>query len=411
MEYMETIISKINNYMEREANFDSRQENQIELTFIRLNGLSNTVYLVKVFDKTSKTLLKELIYRKFGEISELVDRNTEMEIIDSLSSKSFTPKILETDGTSYRIEEYIGNSDVLPRILINEDFIIEKMINLLVSYSLITSIYNFTLISDSLSKEYQISFDPQFQEIKRQNIFDKCTVLMYNKAKVNFEIFMDKLGKKYDNLICEEVMEKIFKIKSYMENYKDLFAKVLPKKGIATVCHNDVHRLNLLLTEDNSKIIVLDHEYACLNIAGVDIVNYMIETKFDYTKKAFPFYEFERDSLEIDFARFYEVFLKFMQRFEEEHSIDADKEYFTRFQKCKTPKYFHRIVCVISLFWIVYSVMYLDYDDFVEKNKFDMLNHAIDRIFIFEKAYAALENLKKEVNEEAVIIDSGLFID
>lgn len=403
MEYMQKIISNINIFLE--TNFNTRKENQIELDFIRLNGLSNTIYLVKVFDKTSKTLVKELIYRSFGEISELVDRETEMEIIESLSSKNLTPKIFETDNENYRIEEYIGNSDVLPRNFIKEDFIIEKMINLLVAYSLISSIYNFTIVSDSLSKEYKISFDPKFQEIKKQNMFDKCLNLMFNKAQAKFDKFKHKLGKKYDNFINEEVMTKINKIKHYMENYKDLFAKVFPKQGIASLCHNDVHRLNLLLTEDTEKIIILDHEYACLNLAGVDIVNYMIESKFDYTKKAFPFYEFEGNSLEIDFEGFYEVFLEFMRKFEEEHSKNADNEFFVQFQKCKKPKYFYRIVCVISLFWLIYSVMYLDYDEFVEKKKFDQLNHAIDRIFIFEKAYSTLENLnlKKEVIKEAVI--------
>jgi thiamine kinase-like enzyme len=144
-------------------------------------------------------------------------------------------------------------------------------------------------------------------------------------------------------------MTKINKIKNYMENYKELFAKVFPKKGIASLCHNDVHRLNLLLTEDTEKVFILDHEYACLNLAGVDIVNYMIETKFDYTKKAFPFYEFEGETLQIDFARFYEVFLNFMEKFEAAHSIDEDHEYFMQFQKCKKFKYFYKIVCVISL--------------------------------------------------------------
>ena len=408
MEYMEKIISNINNFME--ANFNTRKENQIELEFIRLNGLSNSIYLVKVFDKTSKTLVKELIYRSFGEISELVDRDTELEIIDSLSEKNLTPKIFETDNETYRIEEYIGNSDVLPKNFVNEDFIIEKILNLLVAYSLISSIYNFTIVSDSLIKEYKISFDPKIQEIKKQNMFDKCMNLMFNKAKTNFEKFKHKLGKKYDNFINEEVITKINKIKHYMEKYKDLFSEVFPKKGIASLCHNDVHRLNLLLTEDTEKVIILDHEYACLNLAGVDIVNYMIETKFDYTKKAFPFYEFEGKSLDIDFARFYEVFLEFMQKFEEAHSIDADNEYFLQFQKCKKPKYFYKIVCVVSLFWLVYSVMYLDYDDFIEKKKFDQLDHGIDRIFVFEKAYSALENLnlKKEVNKEAIIMDNGI---
>jgi len=406
---MTKIIANIKNFME--SNFNTRKENEIELDFIRLNGLSNTIYLVKVFDKTSKTLVKELIYRSFGEISELVDRETEKEIIDNLSIQNLTPKIFETDEKTYRIEEYIGNSDVLPRVFIKEDFIIEKMINLLVAYSLITSIYNFSIVSDCLSQEYKISFDPQIQEIKKQNMYDKCMNLMFNKAKKNFEKFKKKMSKKYDNFINEEVMNKIDKINYYMDNYKNLFTKVFPKNGIASLCHNDVHRLNLLLTEDTEKIIILDHEYSCLNLAGVDIVNFMIESNFDYTKKTFPFYEFEGKTLEVDFGMFYQVFLEYMNKFETAHSINSKSEHYLLFQKCKKPKYFYKIVCVISLFWLVYSVMYMDYEDLIQKKSFDQISHGIDRITIFEKAISALQQikLKKEVNKMASHVYDGDF--
>ncbi len=399
MELMKEIISNINTFME--VKYNTRKENEIELDFIRLNGLSNNIYLVKIVDKTSKTLVKELIYRGYGEISELVDRDLEMEIIDNLSAKDLTPKVLETNQ-NFRIEEYIGNSDVLPRSFLREDFIIEKIINILIVYSLISSVYNFNIVSDSLSKEYKICFDPQYQSIKKQNMFDKCMDLMFSKAQKNFEGIKKKLGKKCNNFINEEVMTKIDKIKFYMENYKKLFTDVFPKNGLVSLCHNDVHSLNLLLTESTDKIIILDHEYACLNLVGNDIVNYMLETKLNYTKKTFPFYEFNGDSLETEFLSFYEVFLKFMMKFETEQGIDVDSEHYLQFQKCKKLKYFYKIVCVISLFWFIYSVMYLDFDELFEKKKFDQVSHAIDRMFIFEKAYSELKDikLKKDVYKE-----------
>lgn len=412
MDFMEKIISNINNFME--INFNTRKENQIELEFIRLNGLSNTIYLVKVFDKTSKTLVKELIYRSFGEISEFVDREAEMEIINNLSEKNVTPKIFETDNETYRIEEYIQNSDTLPRQFLNEEFILEKIINLLVTYSLISCIYNFTISSDHLSKEYKISFDPKMHHTKRQNMFDKCMNMMFSKAKRNFEKFKHKLSKKYDNFINEEVMTKIDKIKHYMGNYKALFAKVFPKNGLATICHNDVHSLNLLLTEDTEKVIILDHEYACFNLIGNDIVNYLIETKFNYTLKTFPFFEFDNTNFEINFSKFYAIFLQFMQKFELANNINSfsnsnfphsnheSEKIYKLFQKAKKETYFYKVVCVISLFWFGYSIMYLDYDGYMEKSSFDQIQHALDRMFIFEKAYFTLNELKMKKKPKVI---------
>ena len=246
MEYMEKIISNIKLFLS--SRFQMREENEIELNFIRLNGLSNIIYLVKIFDKTSNVLIKELIYRSFGNISEFVDRETEMAIIDNLSASGLTPSVYETDKTSYRIEEYIGNSDTLNKEYLQEDFIIEKIVNILIAYSLISSIYNFHIVSDELQKDYKITFDPVIQKVK-QNMFDKCLNMMFVKAKNNFEKFSKKISKKYENFISEEVNTKIDKIKHYMENYKNLFIKIFPKNGLVSLCHNDVHRFQSCFAE------------------------------------------------------------------------------------------------------------------------------------------------------------------
>ena len=399
MEYMEKIISNIKLFLS--SRFQMREENEIELNFIRLNGLSNIIYLVKIFDKTSNVLIKELIYRSFGNISEFVDRETEMALIDNLSASGLTPSVYETDKTSYRIEEYIGNSDTLNKEYLQEDFIIEKIVNILIAYSLISSIYNFHIVSDELQKDYKITFDPVIQKVK-QNMFDKCLNMMFVKAKNNFEKFSKKISKKYENFISEEVNTKIDKIKHYMENYKNLFIKIFPKNGLVSLCHNDVHRLNLLLTEDTEKVIILDHEYACMNLVGVDIVNYLIETKFEYTSKTFPFYEFDNENFDLDFSKFYETFLKFMQKFQATHSVEHGNKFQYLLEKSKTEKYFYRLVCVINLFWLLYTLINLDYDEFTLKNKFCYLSHGIDRINLFEKAYSAMNKAKDVVKTESI---------
>jgi len=383
---MEKIVI-LKNFLEN--NMNNINEIQYELDFIPLFGLSNLNYLVKVINKKSKTLLKELFYKSFGEISELVDRDTEREIIDCLSSKNLTPVIFETDNATYRIEEYIENSDVLPRNLIKEDFIIEKIFDILIEYSKITPICSFTIVPE----EFRISYGFPFQQLNKKNFFDKCLYLMYEKAKTNFEKFNFELSENSHSFLKEEEITKINKIKHYMENYKDLLIKVFPKKGIFSLCHNDLHRLNILLNKETQKLIIIDHEFACMNLPGFDIVNYMIGTKFDYTIKVFPFYEFKEEMTENDFAENYQVFLKFMKKFEIEHSIDTYNESFSLFQKCKKPKYFYRIVCLVCLLWIIIIIKNLNYEDLNQKNKYDRLSNGIDLIFIFEKAYFILQNL------------------
>ena len=96
MDSFEPIIQIINEYLSKN-NYRFAEENLIDLNFVRLNGLSNSIYVVKIIDSTNNELKHELIYRKYGSIGELVDRKSEKEIIDYLSDLNLTPKILKSD--------------------------------------------------------------------------------------------------------------------------------------------------------------------------------------------------------------------------------------------------------------------------------------------------------------------------
>ncbi len=395
MEHFEKIYENLENYISKiplGKNF-----NELELSFEKMNGLSNDIYLVKIYDKTTKQMVHELIYRQFGEIADLVDRELETSIIKNLSSKGLTPKIFETDGKSYRIEEFISSSNTLEKHEIKEDDVLERIIQILVSYTMISGVYKYRVKSEDFSQEYQIDIEQEIssnltnQKIS-QNMFDMCMKDMYYKAKKKFEKFSHKFEKKYQKFLDIEVFSKYEKIKFYINNYNDVFSKIFPLNGFLVLCHNDVHRLNLLLTNDKKQLFILDHEYAALNQIGNDIVNYMIESNFDYTLKNYPYFQFSPE--EINFENYFQIFKNFINKFECAHSnLWIKEERGKKLEKMKTMKYFLRVVCVISLFWLLYSVIYCDFENFIGQNTFDYYQHALDRIYIFEKAYTKLQSL------------------
>jgi hypothetical protein len=65
-----------------------------------------------------------------------------------------------------------------------------------------------------------------------------------------------------------------------------------------------------------------------------------------------------------------------------------------KLEKLKSMKYFLRLVCTISLFWLLYSVIYCEFESFTLQKTFGYYQHALDRIFIFEKAYNKLQALE-----------------
>lgn len=395
MEFVEKLKESIQGFIH--SHFNIENSAQIDVKFQRLNGLSNAIYLVQLYDKTTNCKINEFIYRVFGEIGDVVDRNLEAQISNTLAGPGFSPEIYETDNKTYRMEEFIKNAQELPREEIREKHIIDKLIEILVSYTLISNVYTYYIYSDDLAQDYKIMIDqdvnsPTYKpERINQNIFDMSMNRMLNKAVINIAKFSDKVHKTLDKKIEKEFFQNLGEITNFIETYQTLFLDVFPKKGLFVLNHNDVHRLNILQKFDKD-LMILDHEYAALNLIGIDIVNFMIESSFDYTTKTYPFFEY--DSSKIDFADFFETFKVFLDKFEIKHSTSLSKEdYAKKYQQVRSYKYFLQLVCIISLFWCLYSVLYIDFDKVIQKQSFNYLTHAMNRLQIYRSALKELKQL------------------
>ena len=91
---------------------------------------------------------------------------------------------------------------------------------------------------------------------------------------------------KYDEYFSKNGLgiEKIKKMKEkfdfYMNDYKNIFLSLFPKKGFFILCHNDCHRWNFLYKNSDKKLIIIDHEYSCYSLPGLDLCNYFNENSF-----------------------------------------------------------------------------------------------------------------------------------
>src|SRR5262249_24304893 len=149
-------------------------------------------------------------------------------------------------------------------------------------------------------------------------------------------------------------------------DYREVFSQIFPKQGLLALNHNDVHRLNFLALE-NDKLMLIDHEYAALNLIGIDIVNYLIETNFNYKVKQFPFFDCTND---LDYQKMYKIYLNYIDIFEEniKNREEMDEKHKNLFAQCRTKTYFLHLICTISLFCFIYSVIYLNWSSFDTKN-------------------------------------------
>ena len=407
MEDFNTIKANVFHYLNNKSE-TSYTKDKYSLSISKVSEITNTNYLVKITNTDTNQVEEQLLYRKFGKISECVDRELESTIIDQLSEEGVAPKILYKDEKGeYRIEEYIPDSTSIKKDNQFKSDIIEQIIQICVSYSLISSIYRFTVISDGLMDKLSITINSD-DDLRRKkidskihnNIFDMSLNNLYEKALKSFTIFAEKFKSTVEYAANSSLYKDFEKMELFMNNFKFLFMSVFPKKGNMILNHNDLHRKNLIIEKTNSKIFVLDHEYAALNLIGIDIANYLNESIFDYSPK----YKCDMDKIDID--HYYDIYLQYVDKFENANpELNETEKGRELLDEIKTKKYYLNLHGVINAFWVLYCAIYLNYDNYVDEKGFNFLQHGIDRITYFEQIMSLIEEEDDDETIEMVMLD------
>lgn len=394
MDTIEKVESNIKQYIQEKFNFSS--QDNISLKLIRMNSLSNDIYHSIVTDTTTNEIIDEICYRNFGEIGDIVNRPLEESVINSLGNQGIGPKIFSTDHKTYRIDEFIQNSSPIPHDALKTEAILSQMIPVLVSYSEIAPIYRYSFSEDPNEKKINVE---EFKEnidapVKTtQNIYDMCMKDMCKKGLSKLDKFIKDA--RMNNNTDKEFLMKLDSISTFASHLTEIFDKAFPQSGFFSLNHNDTLRLNLLLKDE--KILIIDHEYGGLNLPGFDIVNYVVETNFDYS----PSYEFYPN--EIDLKAYYEIFVKFLNAFEksEKHSYFVNSEEGkNEIKKYKSFEYFTNLVILDNILWFVFALIYFDYEKIMNGKSFNYFQHAFDRVTYYN---AVKEFIGMEIEDKVDI--------
>lgn len=220
----------------------------------------------------------------------------------------------------------------------------------------------------------------------KNNILNKNNYLMKNNDYIDFE-------------------NKISKLDSIVNNSMHHFKYTLsPLVLIFVLSHNDIHTGNLLISQD-SKLYLIDHEFAFYNILGFEICNIFFQTTF-LLNKSYPFYcknitnydEFLKDKYYKDIYvpyinnYFNENSLNFC--FENEPSIDINQMIKNLKYEYLSKSMYLKLLATASLFYTLYNITKITYDNIINsKNCLSFIDFSIEKYSIFEYIY---ENYLKD---------------
>ena len=153
----------------------------------KLMGFSNDNYIINITDKLTGKILKKYVYRKFGKVSSEYNKSLEIKLITYLFNKGIGPNLLYEDK-NYRISEFLYDCTNLPLNNLFDEYIINSIIKILITYSSICLLYNYQFINN------KILLNPinnnEINKIKCENIhYNNIMEIFYKKAIESFNIF------------------------------------------------------------------------------------------------------------------------------------------------------------------------------------------------------------------------------
>ena len=356
----------------------------------KIGGLSNVNYIAVVKDMSTNERIAQILYRKFGALSKGVNHELETTIISYLAKKGIGPKLIyEEPNGNFRLVEYLEGTSTISKIKGLEPKFLDKLIPILVSYNMISYTYKYEIHNNQISFSTVNDGIPEKRLVVTKNQYSTCVDEWLKKGINCYKKFTDQFKEKVSREKEPKEWADMELVQNYLDNFIKEFNTNFPSKGIMVLCHNDTHRLNLLLRKKDQKLFILDHEYAYLNLPGNDMANYLNETfLFNYEPEYYCLLD------KIDFDKGYQIYLKFIEQFIQNHKFlekTKDGKDFLNF--VKTKKYFVMLNNIINLFYFLWSVCYVDFPTW-EKDHYGeyYFVHGVDRIKVY---LAGMRELKK----------------
>lgn len=380
---MEADMEILQNFINE--NYSIKKEN-LEMNIEQIDGMTNHNYHIIFNDKNTPDKKHNILFRKYGEILDPSSHSSELSIMNFYSNKNEGPKLLYTSN-QYRIDEYISNHQIIPLEFRYEPDVLNDINQKLAEYGLISNIYKYSISRDlNIEKKVYIS--------NNQNNFDTIFELsdkMYHKAIDKFNEFKAKFNDyiaKNPTKCDEDTKKRVEKFKQYLTDYKKKFVELFPKEGFLILCHNDCQRWNFLFKSITSKLLIIDHEYACLAIPGLDLCNYMNENSYYFLDNGK--YEFRKEEIEFDF--YYNFYLDYYTKFVELNkdwvTKDENKEFL---ELIKSKNYYLNLHSITNVFWFLFCAINLEFDEEIINKNSHYLEYGADRLAYSEYAQSLIK--------------------
>ena len=389
MEDSITIKNEIKHFYNMQKDIRTQSKN-IDIELKKIGGLSNVNYIIVVKDMSTNETIAQILYRKFGALSKGVNHELETTIIKFLAKKGIGPKLLyEEPNGNFRLVEYLEGTNTISRIKGLDPKFLDKLIPILISYNKISYIYKYEITKNKISMNPAEDGIPDKRLMISKNQYTTCVEEWLEKGLKCYNNFTEQFKKNVSREKEPKEWDNMELVQHYLDNFISEFNSNFPSKGFLALCHNDTHRLNLLLRKKDQKLFILDHEYAYLNLPGNDMANYINETMlFNYE----PEYYCLTDK--VDFDKGYQIYQKFVEQFIQNYSfMNETKEGKDFLEFMKTKKYFIILNNIINLFYFLWSVCYVDFPTWQKDHyKEYYFVHGLDRIKIY---LAGMNELKR----------------
>ena len=158
-------------------------EKYIGVQLKKIGGLSNVNYSGIIKDMSTNQKIVQVLYRKFGALSESVNHELEVTIINYLAKRGYGPKLLYEVPGDYRISEFLVGTTTIPKEKTFDQKLLDKLYTILNIFTSISYTYKYSINGDD------ILLNPVDDDIKEKRVdvsknqYQNCVIDWLERAK------------------------------------------------------------------------------------------------------------------------------------------------------------------------------------------------------------------------------------
>jgi len=327
-----------------------------DLILVPYKSLTNTIISAELPRADANP--RKVLVRIFADTSKIINQRKERAIFSEVANQGMGPKVI-VESDDFRIEQFI-ESRMLTNFELRNRTLMRIFAELLCDFHYSKNLDSQLVKVEKKEKPFIVTILDEWLQVFRQEyeMYCKHTTLPENKK------------------VLEEMKFLL------TPQFVDEFVRLLPKRTPElVVAHNDIHEGNILqLSQQRTKLILIDYEYCNYNYRAFDLSLYVTESALDYTYPVYPYCKLYEDN-KFDMDETCYLCEAYLRQYYSKYYVG--EESYEKYRATELPELIDEVLRLEPLnnvMWAMWGITTIHWNELTPEKEKDLWNYGFSKV-------------------------------